>query len=221
MVNYENGKIYKITSKHHELPYYGSTCSELRKRLYDHKYVMRSKINNTASRQLLELGDYKIELVEKFPCKNKNELLERESYYIKNFDCINKVKPKITKEERKQYEKKYRDTHKEQQKRYMKKWTKDNHDKILKDKKDYWEKNKEQFNKIFTCDCGGTYQARNKNRHLKTKTHILFLETGQKKEFKNFNVPIKCECGGTYKPRESMKQRHFNSNKHKKFLQSQ
>jgi hypothetical protein len=206
MVNYENGKIYKITSKHHPLPYYGSTCDELRKRLYKHKEVMISKRNKISSRQLLELGDYKIELVEKFPCKNKNELLKRESYYIKNFDCINKVIPTITKKERKEYEKKYRDTHKEQQKEYMEQWTKDNHDKILKDKKIYWEKNKEEFNKIITCDCGGTYQARNKNRHLKTK---------------NCNVPIKCECGGTYKPRESMKQRHFNSKKHKKFLQSQ
>jgi len=149
MVNYENGKIYKITSKHHELPYFGSTCSELRKRLYDHKRNSKKKLDgNVTSYKLIELGDYKIELVEKFPCKNKNELLERESYYIKNFDCINKNLPKITKEERKQYEKKYRDTHKEQQKRYIKKWTKDNHDKILKDKKDYWEKTKKNLIKL-------------------------------------------------------------------------
>ena len=33
---------------------------------------------------------YNIILLENFPCNNKNELLKREGYYIKNLDCVNK-----------------------------------------------------------------------------------------------------------------------------------
>ena len=36
---------------------------------------------------------YNIILLENFPCNNKNELLKREGYYIKNLDCVNKKLP--------------------------------------------------------------------------------------------------------------------------------
>ena len=43
MVNYKNGKIYKLVNDELNLTYYGSTCNELRKRLCDHKSQAKNK----------------------------------------------------------------------------------------------------------------------------------------------------------------------------------
>ena len=37
------------------------------------------------------LDNCKIELIEKFPCSNIEELRRREGYYIKEFDCVKRV----------------------------------------------------------------------------------------------------------------------------------
>ena len=91
MNKYNKGKIYKITSPNTEDVYYGSTILSLNKRFRTHK-----KCN---SKKIIDAGDAKVELVENYPCESKQELLWRERYYIENFDCVNKMKPIVTKEE--------------------------------------------------------------------------------------------------------------------------
>ena len=64
----------------------------------------------------------------------------------------------ITKEERKEYDKEYRETHRE----YF---------------KEYYETHKEEINnkrnKKIVCEvCGGKYTVNNKSKHLKSKKHI-------------------------------------------------
>ena len=49
----------------------------------------------------------KIELMENYPCNCKEELLRREGHYIKNTDCVNKVIPHRTAEERKEVAREY------------------------------------------------------------------------------------------------------------------
>jgi len=95
MVNYKNGKIYKLVNDELNLTYYGSTCNELRKRFNDHK-----KNNNKCSSKIMfESGEVKIYLVEKFPCNDRLELRQKERYYIENNNCINKNIPNRTKKE--------------------------------------------------------------------------------------------------------------------------
>ena len=89
MVNYKNGKIYKLVNDELNLTYYGSTCDELRKRLYGHK----TKANKCMSKIMFENGEVKIYLVEKFPCNDRIELNQRERFYIENNECINKQIP--------------------------------------------------------------------------------------------------------------------------------
>ena len=48
---------------------------------------------------MLENNDYKIPLIESYPCDNKDELLEREKQFIRRIDCVNKVLPKRTRKE--------------------------------------------------------------------------------------------------------------------------
>jgi hypothetical protein len=41
----------------------------------------------------------------------------------------------------------------------------------------YYNKNKERLNKKITCDCGSIYSYKGKNRHLKSKKHIDYINT--------------------------------------------
>ena len=125
MVNYKNAKIYKLVNDELNLTYYGSTCDELRKRLYGHK----NKSNKCCSKIMFESDEVKIYLVEKFPCNDRIELNQRERFYIENNECINKNIPNRT------------------QKEWYIEWYEINKDKIKESKKKYCEKNREQINK--------------------------------------------------------------------------
>jgi len=191
MVNYQNGKIYKLVSKHSPIPYYGSTVQPLRKRLFEHKQRFKNNCKiNYSSFKIIELGDYKIELVENYPCNSKRELELREAYWIKNNLCVNKKLSAITEEEKKEYKKNWYDDNKQTirakaKKNYEankdiinqknKKWYEANREDQLIKKKEYWKKTKDIQNKIFQCECGGTYMKRGKNRHLKTKKHMSYI----------------------------------------------
>jgi hypothetical protein len=85
-MEYQEGKIYKIIGS--GLTYYGSTKQTLKQRLAIHK--CNTKCN---SKQIIELGNYKIVLIELFPCNTKKELLNRERWFIENNECINKKIP--------------------------------------------------------------------------------------------------------------------------------
>jgi len=159
MVNYENGKIYKLVNDQLNLTYYGSSCNELRKRLNAHKTKAKSK--KCTSYKLFESGEVKIYLVEKFSCNDKMELNQRERFYIENNECVNKNIPcrtpkeyyddnrekrlknnkkwnELNKEKRKQYKKEYNNENKEKAKEYYE----DNREKIKQQQKEYYQKNK-------------------------------------------------------------------------------
>ena len=163
---YEKGKIYKLTCG--GLVYYGSTCTTLTKRLSQHKL----QSNPCTSKQLFEMGNVLITLVEDFACERKEQLIARERFYIENNDCINKHVPGLTRQEtsKKYYEKnkehyeEYRENTKEQKAKYD---------------EEYREKNKEkiqvQRGVKFTCECGGKYTHQHKASHFKTQMHIKNL----------------------------------------------
>ena len=96
MPNYQNGKIYSIRSHLTDDVYIGSTIETLAKRLFNHKRYykqwLNKKTNYTSSYKIIE-KDFEncyIELVENYPCNNKNELCRREGEIIRNTTCINK-----------------------------------------------------------------------------------------------------------------------------------
>ena len=103
MPNYQNGKIYKIFNYDNDDVYYGSTIETLSRRMSKHRANLKSykqgKYHYTTSFKILEVPSATIELVEYCPCNTKEELLQREQYYIKNNDCVNKIIPLRTKQE--------------------------------------------------------------------------------------------------------------------------
>lgn len=126
MVNYGNGKIYKITGSN--LIYYGSTTQPLNKRKDTHKSLYLNR-RNCISKIIIEKGNWEIVLVENYSCENKEQLFSRERWWIENNECINKIMPITTKEEKKQqiknwheqhpnYNKEWEEAHKEERKQY-------------------------------------------------------------------------------------------------------
>ena len=103
MCDYSQSKIYKVYSPSKNITYYGSTTHDLQKRLINHirkyKYYKDGKTNYVSVNDVLEGNDAIIELVENFSCNNRKELTDREGYYIKNNECINKNIPGRTPEE--------------------------------------------------------------------------------------------------------------------------
>ena len=121
MNRYEKGKIYKITDIGCNKFYVGSTCENLSKRIERHRTKYNnSKTGKTNSKiSVFDIFDEfgiencKIELIENYPCNCKEELLRREGHYIKNTDCVNKVVPHRTEEERKEVSREYYYKHKD------------------------------------------------------------------------------------------------------------
>lgn len=162
MSNYSKAKIYKIVNDN--IPnkvYYGSTCSSLSRRLYQHK----SFNNKCTSRILLEKEGYKIILVEWYPCNNKDELKKKERWYIENNECVNKHIPGRTYKE-------YYETNKEHLDKKRKEWHLKNKERVKKNTLDYYQKNKEVIKKRmkeWVIENEARYKERKKEYYLKNK----------------------------------------------------
>ena len=177
---YKNGKIYKIVSNVNDDVYYGSTTERtLARRLVEHraayKRYLAGKRGYITSFKLLETNDYDIVLVEKMNCDSKEELHQRERFYIENNDCVNKVRPNRTVKER-----------------YI-----DNREDKLKYQKEYQLKNKDKLQAKNKCICGGNYTHENKHHHLKSVKHQSYIKDQETSKIKlsqnSFNFLFKCD----------------------------
>jgi hypothetical protein len=162
MPDYQKGKIYKLWSPSKNLVYYGSTTQTISRRLSKHLQDF-NRYNNgcyhyVTSFKILEFEDYKIELVEDYPCNNRQQLCKKEGEHIKANECVNKrIDGRTPKEYRednidkaKQYRKdnvdkikQYNCNNVEEKKQYNKKYRDANADKIKQYNKEYRAKQKE------------------------------------------------------------------------------
>ena len=163
MINYENGKIYKICSKTMDGDIYiGSTTKRLlSQRMSAHIYDYNKFKDAKCERRIRSFDIFEkygvenccIVLLEAVCAKDKNELHAREAYYIKTLSCVNKQIPTRT-------DKEYRVDNKE----------------IIKEKwKHYAENNKEKLKNSkaekITCECGCQIRKDKLQRHKETKKH--------------------------------------------------
>jgi hypothetical protein len=152
MVNYQKGKIYRIIDNTNGNVYIGSTCStSLAQRLVEHKskyrlYTEKSIGYNVSSFEILKNGDYKIILVEDYPCDNKDQLRAREQYWIDISECVNKhrafISPKDCYLINREYNKKYYQENKQEILKKTKQYSDNNKEYILQYKKQYYQKKK-------------------------------------------------------------------------------
>lgn len=105
MPDYKNGRIYRIVSPSLPDKVYIGSCSHkwLSQRWANHLCDYRHNRNYTSAWELLDMGDAKLELIENFPCNTKDELRDRENYWMDTIpNVINKRRAKTTHEELKE-----------------------------------------------------------------------------------------------------------------------
>jgi hypothetical protein len=158
---YQRAKIYKITDLAYTECYYGSTCQPLSKRMGSHrsnyKLYKEDKYTFTSSYILFDkygVENCKIELVEDYECKTREELHQQEGFYIRNNPCVNKLVAGRTKKE------------------YKKEYDQDNKEKILEQSKEYYQANKEKIRekrkeKVNCNICGKEISRENLSKHKK------------------------------------------------------
>ena len=102
MPNYKEAKIYKLVAEGFD-PYYGSTTLTLDERFRAFKNTKKKY----SCSPFIHLESCHIELVELYPCETRNELMQREKFWIKNNKCINIANPYRTTLEKKLYHRNY------------------------------------------------------------------------------------------------------------------
>jgi len=185
---YNNAKVYRIVCNETGLQYIGSTCKTLSARLSGHKSVYKRYLNGNnqfiTSFKILENDNFDIVLLENLiNCKSKDELHQRERYYIDNMECVNKVKKLgISNEMDKQsYNKLYHEENKEKIHIRQRKNRAENIGKYNEISRNYYHNNTQKVKEYFkikaqevvNCPCGCTYKGPNhRARHERTKKHI-------------------------------------------------
>jgi len=162
MVNYNNGKIYKIESHLGDKVYIGSTTKEfLSQRMVthrgDYKRWKQGKCNLITSFSLFDeygIENCSIVLLESYPCESKDELHAREAHFIKTIQCVNKYIPgrtikeyyKANKETINEKHKEYYEANKETINDKHKKYQEVNKEQLKEYKKEYYEAHRETIN---------------------------------------------------------------------------
>jgi hypothetical protein len=197
MSDYSKGKIYKITATNPEgetLVYIGSTTQPLkeRERLHykEYKRWLNGKSYKCGSFKLLELGNCSFELIEDFPCLDKQELLkqegtwQREYMFKENIIVTNIVlvgrsrqewcqdnKDKIIK-----YHQKYHQNNKDRIIKLKQQWNQEHRKERLEWQREYDENRKEKRQEKVTCECGTIVTQACIVRHRKTEKHKSNLD---------------------------------------------
>jgi len=164
MLDYNNGKIYKIVCNETSEVYIGSTAMSLEDRLKRHV------INRTCCcKQIIDRNNYYIELLETYPCNSQFELERKEGEYQKLITCINiRIAGRTERE--------YRHDNKEKLAKYQKDYRQDNKEYLREYKTQYALQNHEasraRDNKVVICECGIKSTHGHLKRHKLTKRHI-------------------------------------------------
>jgi len=145
-----NGSIYSIRCKTTGEQYIGSTMKHPEYRLEQH----RSKFNKTSSRRIIDRNNFELIVLEEVFCDDKMELLYRERYFVETEpNVVNKCRPIVSSQEKKQQLLDYTHTHKP----YFQK---------------YRDDHREKWQGDWTCPCCDVLcRLINKNRHERSKQH--------------------------------------------------
>lgn len=174
--DFSKGKIYKITNDFNDDVYVGSTCDTLQKRFSYHKSdsMKESNKNWLLYKLTNEIGfeRFRIDLIEDYPCEDKQALRLREGYWIREIGTLNKLIAGRTKQEA---NKEYCERNKDKKAIYDKDYREKNKDKKLENDKKYYETNKDYLKENITCECGCLISRRLLPRHRKSQKHLNCL----------------------------------------------
>jgi hypothetical protein len=195
-IDYSKGLIYKLVCVNSEIKdiYIGSTTKFV-KRKAEHKSVCNNTNDKNHNIYVYDFirnnggwENWRMELIDYFPCKTNLELRKREGEYMRSCGSTLNVK----KEGRTQKE--WRDDNKEKIAEKKKEWRENNKERIVGKEKEYSEKNRE--NKVeylkqyyeknrdkyaeyakekIQCECGLIICRGYKSQHIKSQKHLEFI----------------------------------------------
>jgi len=214
-IDYEKGKIYKIVCNETGKLYVGSTCEptlahRLAKHTDSYKRFLKGKSGYYTSYEVIERGNYFIELLENSSCKTKDELFVRERYYIELLDCVNK---NIPGQSRNEYNKKYESKNKEKIKKYKQGYNKEfklTHKEHIKE----YQHNYQLAQKIKLQEYAKQYAESHAEKLIESKKKYALKNMEKIKEHLNQNYL--CFCGKQCKL--GSKSKHIQSNNHNDFV---
>jgi len=172
MPDYSQGKIYKLCDN--EKYYIGSTCKSLKQRLSTHKGWKNKKMKCACDN--MNWDNVQIELLEECPVNNKEELLEKENYYIlahkKDTNCVNilrAIRPEYMRTDN-YYHTQYYKNNKDKCDEYTKKYRQTDAGKEARQREQSKYKDKYTENNIvLNCPiCNSIVTKYKLNRHQKT-----------------------------------------------------
>lgn len=208
MVNYANGKIYKMVNDFDDKIYVGGTCNELRIRKRGHVDRATRFPDRPVYQHLLPIGwnNVRMILIENYPCSSKYELNAREQYWIDELKPeLNSCKTTETSEEYR-----IRKARKEGRREYYL---------INKEKYKKSEAKKLKDKEKITCPCGVVVSRKGTTRHKRSQAHIEWVNTTgyvePVKQLIDHKVIVECDCGVSLK-RDGML-RHTRSKQHKRW----
>jgi hypothetical protein len=192
-INYNNTLIYKLVCNDLNVTdtYVGHTTN-FNERKGRHKSVCNNDnspgYNYKVYQTIRSNGgwdNWKIVMIEYFPCNNEREASARERYQyeILNSNMNSKVPGRSqkqhyedNKEAKLMYQKQHYEDNKEAILLQHKQYYEDNKEAILLQHKQHYEDNKEAILlQHYLCDCGRNIKLCNKSRHLKTKIHLKII----------------------------------------------
>ena len=195
MTNYQEGKIYKIYNTINDEIYIGSTTQKLCERMAQH----RSKHRNECPVALVykafnEHGveNFFIELVEKCPCNDKDELRKKEGEYIRALKPV--LNKNIAGRTKQDYEVEHKEAIAKRKKEYRE-----------RDIQRYSQKQKEYYNSNTEAIKQRHKEFRNNNIEYEKQRHKKYYEEVSKQSFE-------CECGCVVK--RGCLSRHRKTKKH-------
>ena len=183
---YENGKVYAVRNDLTNDVYIGSTVMSLSRRMVQHRSDAKKRPDiMPLTRKMHQIGidHFYIELVEEYPCKNKEYLNKREGELIRELATINKRVEQRTPTEIAEQRREYRETHHEHILEWRREWRENNREKLreqnraqkAKDKYKIYERDKAWKSTKIECPCGGKYTNCHKAEHLKCKKHQDYI----------------------------------------------
>jgi hypothetical protein len=247
MSSLKTGMIYQIYYNNDPtIHYIGSSMNnEIKYRWRDHKADYHKYLQNPNNKRAEIYKYFKEFGIENFTIKKLKDINVIDRDHLKVYEQlkINKTKPVnkvnpfniLSKEDKKNYYKKYNFEHREQRneyarqryqnnKEYFDNYANDNKEKIAEYKHEYYlkqkENNTEQYqkleeraNKIIKCDiCNIETKQKHMKKHLETKKH-LDNEKGIKIDYSNDPNKKLCEICNCYTTKKHFKE-HLSSKKH-------
>ena len=129
-MDYSSGKIYAIIDNTSDAVYIGSTKKTLELRLKHH-----TSTRCCSSRVIIDNGDYRIQVLEDYPCETRDQLRWREQYWLELIPNINQNRAINTREDTKRKDNEYNKNHAG---RY-KEWKENNRDHVKEYAKDRYQ----------------------------------------------------------------------------------